>query len=94
MVVGPDGALYVGELLVLELDTEGLNDPGLNTGHPAPGAIIRIAAGGAKTALASSGLDFPTALVVGRDGYAYVSDYGTASAASGHGGEIVRVKLG
>jgi hypothetical protein len=82
-----------GKLLVLELDAKGLNDPGLNDGHPASGAVIRVGAGGEKTMLASSGLVFPTALVVAPDGYAYVSDYGTTSASSGHGGEIVRLKV-
>jgi len=135
VAVGPDGALYVGELggvpfdrgtsdvyrilpghratvyargftaigdiafdsqgrlLVLEIDRKGLNDPGLNDGRPASGAIIRIARTGAQTVVASAGLDFPTALAVGRDGWVYVSDYGTTSAGSGHGGEIVRLKL-
>jgi hypothetical protein len=83
-----------GRLLVLELDRRGLNDPGLNDGHPASGAIIRVAADGRQTLVASAGLDFPTALVVARDGYVYVSDDGTTSAGSGHGGEIVRVRLG
>jgi len=135
VAVGPDGALYVGELggtpfgvgksdvyrvvpghkpavyargftaigdiafdpegrlLVLELDREGLNDPGLNDGHPASGAIIRIARDGKQTLVVSSRLDFPTALVVARDGYAYVSAAGTTSADSGHGGEIIQIKL-
>jgi hypothetical protein len=135
VAVGPDGALYVGELggipfgvgtsdvyrvvpghkptvyargftaigdiafdpegrlLVLELDRRGLGDPGLNDGRPASGAIIRIANDGKKSLVVSSGLDFPTALVVARDGYAYVSGAGTTSADSGHGGEIIRVKL-
>ena len=135
LAVGPDGALYVGELggipfdagksdvyrvipghkptlyargftavgdiafdakgrlLVLELDRKGLNDPGLNDGHPASGAIIRISPNGQKTMLASTGLDFPTALVVARNGYVYVSDYGTTAADSGRGGEIVRLTL-
>jgi hypothetical protein len=82
-----------GRLLVLELDRKGLNDPGLNDGHPSAGVIIRIARSGKKTMVASAGLDFPTALAVGRDGYVYVSNYGTTSAGSGRGGEIVRLKL-
>lgn len=82
-----------GRLLVLELDRKGLNDPGLNDGHPAAGAIIRVAGDGAKTTLVSTGLDFPTGLAVARDGTLYVATYGTTSAGSSHGGEIVKVTL-
>lgn len=135
VAVGPDGALYVGELggipfgvgtedvyrvlpghkptvyargftaigditfdhhgrlLVLEIDRRGLNDPGLNDGHPAAGAIIRIGRDGHQTDVVSSGLDFPTALAVGPGDYVYVSNDGTTSAGTGHGGEIIRVRL-
>jgi hypothetical protein len=136
VAVGPDGALYVGELggapfdtgtsdvyritpghkptvyasgftaigdvafdrqgrlLVLELDRKGLNDPGLDTGRPASGEIISVSRSGAKQTLVSGGLDFPTGLAVGRDGYLYVSDRGLSSAGSGAGGEILRLRLG
>jgi hypothetical protein len=136
LAVGPDGALYVGELggepfargasdvyrivpghpatvyargltaigdiafdragrlLVVEIDRDGLDDPGLDDGHPAPGALIRIARGGRRSVLASAGLAFPTGLAVSRDGEIYISLHGTASAGSGHGGEIVSLRAG
>lgn len=138
VAVGPDGALYVGELggipfargtssvyrvvpghaprryatgftaigdiafdpqgrlLVLELDQRGLDDPGLNDGHPASGALIRIDNDetGTRTNLVTRGLDLPTGLAVAGDGEAYISTYGTTPASDGRGGELVRVDVG
>jgi hypothetical protein len=139
VTVGPDGALYVGELggepfsvgsssvyrvvpghaptiyatgftaigdvafdatghlLVLEIDQLGLTDPALGgSGLPTPGAIIRVGWNGSQTMLASTGLEFPTGMAVGRDGWVYVSNYGVISATGGPGGvsgEIVKVDL-
>lgn len=136
IAVGPDGALYVGELggspfdlgtssvyrivpghrarvfargftaigdiafdhegrlLVLELDKKGLNDPGLNDGHPASGEIIRVGPDGRKTTLVSSGLDFPTGIAVGSGDTFYLSEFGLDSARTDrHGGEVVRITL-
>ncbi len=136
VAVGPDGALYVGELggvpsargssdvyriapghaptvyargltaigdlafdsagrlLVLEIDRDGLNDPGIDDGHPVSGAIVAVSRDGARTMLVGSGLSFPTALAVAPGGTVYVSTYGTTSAGSGRGGEIVALHLG
>jgi NHL repeat len=136
LAVGPDGALYVGELggavandvgdvdvyrissnhslsvvakdltmigaiafdqsgrlLVLEIDTAGINDP--SKGLPSPGALIRINKNGTKSTLASKGLEFPLGMAVARDGTIYVSNYGVLPAANGPipgaSGEIVRI---
>ena len=140
VAVGPDGALYVGELggdpfnvgssdvyrvvpghaptvyasgftaigdiafdssghlLVLEIDQAGLMDPALASGGvPTPGALIEVGHNGSQTMIASTGLEFPTGLAVGCDGWAYVSNFGVVSATGGPGGvsgEIVKVGLG
>ncbi|HLN41426.1 MAG TPA: ScyD/ScyE family protein [Acidimicrobiales bacterium] len=140
VTVGPDGALYVGELggvpfntgvssvyrvvpghaptvyatgftaisdiafdstghlLVLEIDQAGLNDPAAASGGlPTPGAIIRVGWKGSQTMVASTGLEFPTGLAVGPDGWVYVSNYGVLPATGGPGGvsgEIVKLHLG
>ena len=126
VAVGPDGALYVGELtgvpftpgtarvwrivpgkkmsvyasgftnisdlafagknlLVLELTTKGLFGP------RSPGALIRIAQGGARKVVASGGLSFPTGLAVG-NGSIYVSNHGLfPGSGAGPHGELVRM---
>jgi sugar lactone lactonase YvrE len=139
VTVGPDGALYVGELggepfdvgtssvyrvvpghtpkvyasgftaigdiafdhwghlLVLEIDTAGLNDPAAaGGGLPTPGAIIRVDHNGSQTTVASTGLEFPTGMAVAPNGAVYVSNFGVISATGGPGGvsgEVVRVGL-
>ncbi|HEX4108766.1 MAG TPA: ScyD/ScyE family protein [Solirubrobacteraceae bacterium] len=80
-----------GRLLVLELDRDGLSDPGFNRGHPASGTIIRLARDGARTTLLARGLQYPTGIAVSRTGTIYVSDDGVSSATVGHGGEILEV---
>ena len=141
LAVGPDGALYVGELggassndvgdvnvyriapggtptvyasgltmigsiafdqagrlLVMEIDTAGINDPALGpggSGIPAPGAIIRINANGSRTTLASAGLTFPLGITVAKDGSVFASNFGVIPASGGPipgiSGQIVRV---
>jgi len=139
VTVGPDGALYVGELggepfdvgtssvyrvvpghaprvyasgftaigdiafdhwghlLVLEIDTAGLNDPAAaGGGLPTSGAIIRVDHNGSQTTVASTGLEFPTGMAVAPNGAVYVSNFGVVSATGGPGGvsgEVVRVGL-
>ena len=127
LVVGPDGALYAGELtgwpyrigsarvwrvvpgrkptvfasgftnisdlafdgqdlLVLEIASKGIQNPA------STGAIIRVAPGGKRTVLASTGLVFPTGIAVAR-GWIYVSNYGTYPATgTGPHGELVRLR--
>jgi hypothetical protein len=84
---------HSGRLLVLEIDTAGINDP--SKGLPSPGAIIRINKNGTKSTLASKGLEFPLGMAVAGDGAIYVSNYGVLPAANGPipgaSGEIVRI---
>jgi hypothetical protein len=88
---------HSGQLLALEIDQAGLNDPALSGGGlPTPGAIIRVAWNGQKTTVASTGLEFPTGLAVGAGNTAYVSNFGVVSATGGPdgaSGEIVSVQL-
>jgi hypothetical protein len=73
------------DLLVLEIAARGLLDP------RSPGALIRVAPGGARTVLASAGLVDPTGLAVGR-GSIYVSNYGTyRGSGPGPHGEVIRL---
>jgi hypothetical protein len=82
-----------GRLLVMEIDTAGINDP--STGLPAPGAIIRINADGSRTTLASAGLEFPLGIAVAKDGSVYASNFGVIPASGGPipgiSGQVVRV---
>lgn len=74
------------DLLVLELASKGLQNPA------STGRLIRLAPGGKRTVLASSGLVMPTGLAVG-GGWIYISNYGTYPAAGPppHG-ELVRIR--
>jgi len=135
VVVGPDGALYVGELggvpytpgtedvyrvvpghpmtvyargltsigdmafdreghlLVLEMDIDGVGEPGFLNGNPADGAIVEIGAHGTRTTVASTGLQYPAGIAVSSDDAVYVTEYAISASTPGHGGELVRVTL-
>ena len=73
-----------GNLYVLEHTTRGLlsRDPA--------GAVVRVAANGTRTTVASAGLVNPTGLAIGPDGALYVSNRGT----SARTGEVLRISLG
>lgn len=88
VVVGPDGALYVGELGGVPSDLGASSVYRVVPGHAPTGAH------GSRSVLASAGLEFPTGMAVAHDGTVFVSNYGIASAGGGSGGgggEIVRV---
>jgi hypothetical protein len=74
------------DLLVLELSSSGIL-----SGEQ--GALLRVAPGGRKTVIASSGLVAPSGLAAG-GGYVYISNYGTSPAAGvGPHGQLVRFAL-
>jgi hypothetical protein len=85
---------HSGRLLVLEIDTAGINDP--SKGLPAPGALIRINKNKTRTTLAKKGLEFPLGLAVAKDGTIYMSDYGVLPAKGGPipglSGELVKIR--
>jgi hypothetical protein len=85
---------HSGRLLVLEIDTAGINDP--SKGLPAPGALIRINKDKSRTTLAKKGLEFPLGLAVAKDGTIYVSNYGVLPAKGGPvpglSGELVKIR--
>jgi hypothetical protein len=76
------------DLLVLELTTKGLFGP------RSPGALIRVAPDGRRTAVASRGLAYPTGLAVG-NGAIYVANNGL-SPGSGRAphGQLLRISAG
>jgi hypothetical protein len=84
---------HAGRLLVLEIDTAGINDP--SKGLPAPGALIRINKNKTRTVLAKKGLEFPLGLAVARNGAIYISNYGVLPAKGGPipglSGELVKL---
>lgn len=65
---GPDGSLYV-----LEMARNGMASGDVT------GAVTKVAPNGARTLLASSGLEYPTAIAVDRHGRVYVANYGTSA---------------
>ena len=83
---GPDGSLYVTQLSTnLRKQT-------------APGAIVRLAPGGARTTLKRSALMFPAGAAVGADGAVYVSNASILPARTpkkgpfkGAGGHILKI---
>ncbi|MFT3859670.1 MAG: ScyD/ScyE family protein [Aquabacterium sp.] len=66
MAFGPDGSLYV-----LEMAQNGL------TSGDVTGSVIRLSPSGERTKVASTGLAYPTAIAVDRQGRIYVTNYGT-----------------
>jgi hypothetical protein len=79
-----------GGLLVLEIAKNGLlaaESAAPGDTAAAAGALIRVAADGTKTEIASAGLVLPGGLAVGPDGAIYVSNFGIFSGA----GELVRL---
>jgi hypothetical protein len=82
-----------GQLLVLEIDTAGINDP--SKGLPAPGALVRINKDKSHTVLASKGLEYPLGLAVSKGGAIYTTNYGILPAVGGPipglSGELVKV---
>jgi hypothetical protein len=84
---------HSGRLLVLEIDTKGLDDP--SSGLPAPGAIIRINKNGSKTTVAEKGLEYPLGIAVAKSGAIYTTNYGVLPGKDGPipglSGQVVRV---
>jgi glucose/arabinose dehydrogenase len=76
LAFGGDGSLYV-----LELDANGLLNPG------DAGALTRIAPNGDRETFFTEGLVNPTGLAIGPDGAFYVSNFGTAAGM----GEVLRI---
>jgi sugar lactone lactonase YvrE len=75
-----------GNLYVLQISTNGLASPM----GPGPGALVKIASGtGARTTIASQGLNFPTGFAIGPDGAFYVSNMGNAAGS----GQVLRLTL-
>jgi sugar lactone lactonase YvrE len=70
-----------GNLYVLEMAKNGLT-----SGDPA-GAIIRVAADGTQTEVASDGLVMPTGMAIGPDGSIYVSNMGVMPGQ----GQVIRI---
>jgi hypothetical protein len=71
-----------GRLVVLEIDTAGINDPA--KGLPMPGAVVRFSKNfKVHTVLASKGLEFPLGLAVTKSGEIYTSNYGVLPAVGG-----------
>jgi hypothetical protein len=84
---------HAGRLLVLEIDTKGLDDP--TSGLPAPGALIRINKNKSRTVLAKKGLEFPLGLAVAKNGAIYMSNFGVLPGKNGPipglSGQLVRL---
>ena len=74
MAWGRNGSLYV-----LEISAAGL------TSGDTTGALIRVDPNGDRTTVASTGLESPTSVAIGRDGSVYVSNHGTSAG----GGTVV-----
>ena len=84
---------HSGNLLVLEIDQIGLDDP--SPGLPTPGALIKVDRWSKhQTTLLTDGLEFPTGMAVGNHGEIYISNFGVLSATGGPdglSGQVVKV---
>jgi hypothetical protein len=70
---------------VLEIASKGIQDPA------STGELIRLSAGGKRTVLASTGLNFPTGVAVGKH-WIYISNFGTyPGTGPAPNGELVRI---
>ncbi len=79
-----------GNLYVLEIATNSLL-----TGDPT-GALIRVTPEGDRAVIASPELFMPTAVVIGPDGAAYVSNFGIFPSFDGEGpptGQVIRITI-
>lgn len=84
LAYGPDGSLYVLEMLKNGLGNMNPADPTTMGGQ-----LTRVAPDGTKSVILGDGLVFPTALAIGPDKMLYIANFGTLAG----GASIVRTPL-